>query len=1160
MEPGQLVWAPNSSRRDLLWPGVLIDPEEHAPDYVRNQKQPGRTVVCFYGPSIAQSRARDYAWVTAPLQPLAELGLAAVIKNVPTMHQAALQAAHEEALSVEAGFLDPFQGMVKVDPAAPCCFSCGRPLKPKEAAAAKEQHGRCSSCQARHESGQHCSVCSAVWFDYEADRMATCSRCSRRVHEGCDAKAARAVAAAAAAEAASKVKPEPADEQQQQDEQHDEQQDEQQQLLPPYSCPGCCRKLAEESRMDLLHLHAVLLADMRPAKPRAAAEIFAAEFARKHVDAGGELDVASLQGLVSAAWLEEEAKGKYEAAAAQEAADFEAALPQYEALFSEYVALAASQRREVDLSLALDPQRLLGGGSGSSNLLTAGPFHAAAAAGYDAAGRGAASSTRGTAQQQLQLTGRLSSGGGAAAGAAAGSSAGGAAAAAAAAAGARQRSAAHLVGSGQEVRAEDGSAVPQEIPIICNAIKGTFLLADMKVVCSCTQCAVLPVERRTFSPTQYEQHAGCGSAKKWKASLRIEPGAVRECPRGANPMAFGKWLELKGIEAKGSKIVQREHHPAPPQPEWPHVLSGPAASVKRHTELLQQQQQAAAAGASDAAATGGGPSPCSSSRGVNDGAGGERDAGATSSGGAAPKPAAGVPKNRRPDSWAPWEDVALGQYKPIQVRWAGDRCCVCDSDVDYDCDRLVSCDGCAITVHQSCYGIPELPDEDDMWLCRACELKEPGAPEPQCCLCPLVGGGLKPTTLPGLWAHAACMQWIPEVTCVEPSRMEPIDRIQHIQKERWELLCCICRQRMGAKIQCNDCYQAYHPLCARRVGLHMEMADPAEPDGPLQLVSHCPKHCTPSSNASGITLLSSDDHIRIGRPRKRHALHDSTTAPAAAAARAAAAAAAAADPNNHGGLWNAQPFKANRPPAPIPDAPGGCARASAFAAQRIQHGTGTGCTSTAGFWIPTEETAAAAAAAEAAYGAGAAASEGGGPCSSSTSGLLAAPKPGAGRKRKRWGRGSGAGLGGAAGTSAGAGAAVKRSGEKPPPAPVELLPLPANTPDQVDVVCNGRPGVLVVRAQRVLVGGQELTASRFEAMCGKGDAKKWKSSLWTADETGEPQRSMGDWLSERGLDKNALSKLAANWAAVEARRAWEEQQQQQQGEAEGDAAAAAASR
>ncbi len=56
--------------------------------------------------------------------------------------------------------------------------------------------------------------------------------------------------------------------------------------------------------------------------------------------------------------------------------------------------------------------------------------------------------------------------------------------------------------------------------------------------------------------------------------------------------------------------------------------------------------------------------------------------------------------------------------KKQKVRWAGDRCCVCDSDVDYDCDRLVSCDGCGLAVHQSCYGVHELPGLDDMWLCR----------------------------------------------------------------------------------------------------------------------------------------------------------------------------------------------------------------------------------------------------------------------------------------------------------------------------------------------------------------------------------------------------------------------------------------------------------
>lgn len=36
--------------------------------------------------------------------------------------------------------------------------------------------------------------------------------------------------------------------------------------------------------------------------------------------------------------------------------------------------------------------------------------------------------------------------------------------------------------------------------------------------------------------------------------------------------------------------------------------------------------------------------------------------------------------------------------------------------------------------------------------------QEEGGREPQCCLCPVTGGALKPTTEPGLWCHAACMQ------------------------------------------------------------------------------------------------------------------------------------------------------------------------------------------------------------------------------------------------------------------------------------------------------------------------------------------------------------------------------------------------------------------
>jgi hypothetical protein len=138
-----------------------------------------------------------------------------------------------------------------------------------------------------------------------------------------------------------------------------------------------------------------------------------------------------------------------------------------------------------------------------------------------------------------------------------------------------------------------------------------------------------------------------------------------------------------------------------------------------------------------------------------------------------------------------------------------------------------------------------------------------------------------------------------------------------------------------------------------------------------------------------------------------------------------------------------------------------------------------------------------------------------------------------------------------------AAAAAKKRAAKGPPPPTDLLPLPEGVPEQLAVVCNGTHGTLLLRPQRVLVGEQELTASGYEAMCGRGGAKKWKSSVWAADADGQPQCCMGDWLNARGLDKHELAKLAANYAAVEQRRLWEQehpeqaQQEQQQQDEEG---------
>lgn len=95
-----------------------------------------------------------------------------------------------------------------------------------------------------------------------------------------------------------------------------------------------------------------------------------------------------------------------------------------------------------------------------------------------------------------------------------------------------------------------------------------------------------------------------------------------------------------------------------------------------------------------------------------------------------------------------------------------------------------------------------------------------------------------------------------QVTVENPMKMEPVSRVNRIQKERWELNCCFCKQKMGAKIQCTACYTAYHPLCARIAGMHMEMKDgPQGSAGPLDLITYCPRHAPPHPELSGIKIV-----------------------------------------------------------------------------------------------------------------------------------------------------------------------------------------------------------------------------------------------------------------------------------------------------------------
>ncbi|XP_052172475.1 histone-lysine N-methyltransferase ATX2 isoform X2 [Diospyros lotus] len=205
-------------------------------------------------------------------------------------------------------------------------------------------------------------------------------------------------------------------------------------------------------------------------------------------------------------------------------------------------------------------------------------------------------------------------------------------------------------------------------------------------------------------------------------------------------------------------------------------------------------------------------------------------------------------------------------YRPVHVEWRDlDKCNVCHMDEEYENNVFLQCDKCRMMVHAKCYGETE-PVDGILWFCNLCR---PGAPEvpPACCLCPVTGGAMKPTT-DGRWAHLSCAIWIPETCLSDIKKMEPIDGLSRIHKDRWKLLCSICGVSYGACIQCsnNTCRVAYHPLCARAAGfcvelededkLHLISMDEDEDEQCIRLLSFCKKHRPPS-----IARLTGDDRI-----------------------------------------------------------------------------------------------------------------------------------------------------------------------------------------------------------------------------------------------------------------------------------------------------------
>ncbi|XP_078601857.1 protein Jade-3-like isoform X3 [Branchiostoma floridae x Branchiostoma japonicum] len=182
---------------------------------------------------------------------------------------------------------------------------------------------------------------------------------------------------------------------------------------------------------------------------------------------------------------------------------------------------------------------------------------------------------------------------------------------------------------------------------------------------------------------------------------------------------------------------------------------------------------------------------------------------------------------------------------------------ICDVCRSPDCEEgneMVFCDSCNICVHQACYGIQKIPEGS--WVCRTCAL----GISPTCLLCPKKGGAMKSTRSGTKWCHVSCALWVPEVSIGVPEKMEPVCKISQIPPSRWDLICCLCRERTGAPIQCvvTTCKVAFHVTCAFQNGLEMKTVLEG-PDEEVKFKSYCPKH---TKKRQGVTDGASETTVR----------------------------------------------------------------------------------------------------------------------------------------------------------------------------------------------------------------------------------------------------------------------------------------------------------
>ncbi|KAJ4286280.1 hypothetical protein N0V90_013314 [Kalmusia sp. IMI 367209] len=178
-----------------------------------------------------------------------------------------------------------------------------------------------------------------------------------------------------------------------------------------------------------------------------------------------------------------------------------------------------------------------------------------------------------------------------------------------------------------------------------------------------------------------------------------------------------------------------------------------------------------------------------------------------------PKPNPKPPQTHRPRS----SSAAAVNGEPAgQSDEQDTKCAVCD---DGDCENTNAICTKSAMVYLSFRKGSGYADDVNWW-----DVAPPISEQPGCIFCPNIDGAFKQTTAMK-WAHLLCAMWIPEVSLANATFQEPVQDVEKVPKTRWKLTCYICKQKMGACIQCGhkSCFEAFHVTCARKARLCLNM-------------------------------------------------------------------------------------------------------------------------------------------------------------------------------------------------------------------------------------------------------------------------------------------------------------------------------------------------